>query len=133
MRNDDAPVVGSGGVRLRNDDAPVVGSEGVRLRNDDAPVVGKIKKDELQRLKYLYSEKVEKYLDSGYGECVLRRDGVRDILVATLRHDDEGVVVTHGGGTDDGGVVVTRGVGFDDGGVVVTRGGGTDDGGVIVT
>lgn len=40
------------------------------------------------RLAALFSEKVEKYLDEGRGECWLRRDGVAEIAAAALKHFD---------------------------------------------
>ena len=43
---------------------------------------------DLQRFRYLHSEKMEKYLDSGHGECLLRSDGVLAVVVATIKHDD---------------------------------------------
>ncbi len=43
--------------------------------------------DVVQRMKYLYSENVEKYLDSGYGECILADQGIDRIIRETLWHD----------------------------------------------
>ena len=43
---------------------------------------------ERQRLKYLFSEKVEQYLDAGHGECLLARPGVAEIVVATLKRGE---------------------------------------------
>ena len=36
----------------------------------------------------LYSENVEKYLDSGHGACLLRSDGALAVVTETLNHDD---------------------------------------------
>ena len=44
--------------------------------------------DEVTRLKYLYSENIEKYLDSNYGACWLRNAQAAEIVVRTLSHDD---------------------------------------------
>jgi len=44
--------------------------------------------DDVQRLRYLYSENVEKYLDSGHGACLLRSDGALAVVTETLDHDD---------------------------------------------
>ena len=47
--------------------------------------------DETRRLKFLYSENVEKYLDAGYGECLLLKPGIGDIVSRVLMHDSVGV------------------------------------------
>ena len=59
--------------------------EEFRLRQRNGEVLSD---DELRELKNLYSENVEKYLDSGYGECLLRKSGVADVIVETLLHDN---------------------------------------------
>ncbi|MBR5080705.1 MAG: transposase [Victivallales bacterium] len=41
-------------------------------------------KEEIRRFQYLYSEKIEKYLDSGYGSCVLREESVAKIVCKSL-------------------------------------------------
>ena len=41
---------------------------------------------EQRRLDFLYSEKVEKYLDSGYGACWLQRDAIADIVANALQY-----------------------------------------------
>ena len=51
--------------------------------------------DELRELKNLYSENIERYLDSGYGECLLRESGVADLIVQTLLHDNGNAYVIH--------------------------------------
>ena len=58
--------------------------EKAESRSDGASPSG----SDTQRLKYLYSEKIEKYLDSGYGECLLRSDGALAVVRATIKHDD---------------------------------------------
>ena len=44
---------------------------------------------EVLALKNLYSETIERYLDSGYGECLLARPGVADILIDTIRQGEK--------------------------------------------
>lgn len=44
--------------------------------------------DDIARMRYVYSENVERYLDSGHGSCLLRSDGALAIVLDTLRHDD---------------------------------------------
>ena len=68
---------------LRSDGASP-SKEKAELRSDGASPSG----SDTQRLKYLYSEKIEKYLDSGYGECLLRSDGALAVVRATIKHDD---------------------------------------------
>jgi Rad3-related DNA helicase/REP element-mobilizing transposase RayT len=41
---------------------------------------------ELSRLHYLHSEKVEKYLDAGHGECWMNRDNIADLVEGELKH-----------------------------------------------
>lgn len=41
-------------------------------------------KEEVKRFQYLYSEKIEKYLDSGYGSCILREENVAIIVRNSL-------------------------------------------------
>ena len=68
--------------------------------------------DALQRMKYLYSENVEKYLDSGYGECILANQGIDRIIRETLWHDalrcDGAHAVDNTGTPDAGGGVATQ-------------------------
>lgn len=40
--------------------------------------------DEMKRLQYLYSERIEKYLDAGYGECLLKNPEFAQILKDSL-------------------------------------------------
>ncbi|MEO8377039.1 MAG: class I tRNA ligase family protein, partial [Candidatus Sumerlaeota bacterium] len=42
--------------------------------------------DERKRLQYLTSEKVDEFLDAGYGECILRNDKVAQIVAEALKH-----------------------------------------------
>lgn len=44
--------------------------------------------DDIARMRYVYSENVERYLDSGHGSCLLRSDGALAVVLDTLRHDD---------------------------------------------
>jgi len=44
--------------------------------------------DEVARLRYLYSETIEKYLDSGYGSCLLRGDAALGVVRQTLLRDN---------------------------------------------
>jgi REP element-mobilizing transposase RayT len=43
---------------------------------------------ELKRLDDLHSEKVERYLDAGHGECLLKDPRVADVVAGALRHFD---------------------------------------------
>ena len=43
---------------------------------------------EHQRLKYLFSQKIEKYLDQSYGECWLRNPEVASIVASALKYFD---------------------------------------------
>src|SRR3989344_275650 len=43
---------------------------------------------EQKHLEFLYSEKVEKYLDAGHGACFLRRDDIAEIVANALKHSD---------------------------------------------
>ncbi len=50
----------------------------------------RLSKSEQERLDFLYSEKVEQWLDTGYGSCWLKRDEIASIVANTLGffHDD---------------------------------------------
>jgi REP element-mobilizing transposase RayT len=43
---------------------------------------------ERDKLKYLFSSKMEKYLDRHYGDCWLRQPAIAKVVVETLRHFD---------------------------------------------
>lgn len=43
-----------------------------------------LNKVEKQRLDELFSEKIERFLDAGYGECWLKRDDVAEVVADTL-------------------------------------------------
>ena len=43
--------------------------------------------EEVEVLKSVYNERIEKYLTAGYGECILRQSPVADTVVETLEHD----------------------------------------------
>ena len=45
--------------------------------------------DELLAWKNLYSEKIERYLDSGFGACLLAKPGVADIVIDTIRQAEK--------------------------------------------
>ncbi|NLT71579.1 MAG: leucine--tRNA ligase [Verrucomicrobiaceae bacterium] len=49
---------------------------------------GKIRSEDASRLRQLYSERIESYLDSGKGECWLARPEIADRVAATLKHFD---------------------------------------------
>ena len=66
--------------------------EEFRLKRRNGEVLSE---DELRKLKNLYSENIERYLDSGYGECLLRESGVADLVVQTLLHDNGKSYVIH--------------------------------------
>lgn len=42
-----------------------------------------------KRLSYLYSERIERYLDVGYGECYLRNGEIAQVVYKTLVHFDK--------------------------------------------
>ena len=44
--------------------------------------------DEMKQLRFLYSDKVERYLDSGYGECLLKRPEIAQIVQGALEFYD---------------------------------------------
>ena len=66
--------------------------EEFRLKRRNGEVLSE---DELRELKNLYSENIERYLDSGYGECLLRESGVADLVLQTLLHDNGKAYVIH--------------------------------------
>ncbi len=43
---------------------------------------------ENKRLKYLYSEKIERYMDQGYGDCWLRNPQITQLVIDALRYFD---------------------------------------------
>ena len=45
--------------------------------------------DELRQLDFLFSEKVDEYLDAGHGACWLRRDDIAQLVANALRHFDQ--------------------------------------------
>ncbi len=49
---------------------------------------GRLNREEQQRLKYLFSDRIGKYLDAGYGESHLRKPEVALIVQETLKHFD---------------------------------------------
>ncbi len=44
--------------------------------------------NEEKELQRLYSEKIESFLDSGYGECLLKKDDIAEIMDNALKHFD---------------------------------------------
>ena len=56
---------------------------------------GPMSAEDVCALKRLYSEKIEKYLDSGLGSCILRSDGALAVVRTTLRHGDEADYLLH--------------------------------------
>ena len=51
--------------------------------------------DEKRRLQKLYSETIEKYLDSGYGSCILRNPDAARIVKDSLLHYNEMKYILH--------------------------------------
>ncbi len=49
---------------------------------------GKLTKEEQKRLQYLFSDKIEKFLDVSHGECHLRRVKAAEIVKEALQHFD---------------------------------------------
>jgi len=45
-----------------------------------------LSKHEEDRLAYLYSEKVERYLDAGYGSCYMKDDRIAEKVATALMH-----------------------------------------------
>ena len=54
-----------------------------------------LSEDELRELKNLYSENIERFLDSGYGECLLKNSEVADVVVETMLHDNGTAYILH--------------------------------------
>ena len=54
-----------------------------------------LSEDELREMKNLYSENIERYLDSGYGECLLRNSEVADVVIETMLHDNGTAYILH--------------------------------------
>ncbi len=50
---------------------------------------GKIRSEDAARLRQLYSERIESYLDAGKGECWLARPEIARLVAAALRHFDD--------------------------------------------
>lgn len=48
-----------------------------------------LSKHEEQRLAYLYSEKIEQYLDAGIGSCYMKDDRVAELIANALRHFED--------------------------------------------
>lgn len=44
--------------------------------------------DEMKRLQYLYSDRIERYLDSGYGSCILQRPQAAEIVRGSLEYNN---------------------------------------------
>ena len=51
--------------------------------------------DEMKRFQYLYSEKVEKYLDNGYGSCILRKPDIATIIRNSLEFNERKKYLLH--------------------------------------
>ena len=47
-----------------------------------------LSEDEEKRLQYLFSEKVDKYMDAGHGACWMKQDKIAQIIDNALRHFD---------------------------------------------
>lgn len=70
-------------------------SERRRLKNIVLQEQRELTVDELLYLNKLFSEKIEHYLSSGYGECVLKDDEAAIIVKSTLEHDNEQLYLLH--------------------------------------
>lgn len=46
----------------------------------------KLKAEAEKQAHYLYSQRIEKYLDAGYGKCYLREEGIANMIKDTLNH-----------------------------------------------
>ena len=51
--------------------------------------------DEVEALKAVYNEHVEKYLSAGHGECLLRSEGVAEALAEVLTHSNGKLYALH--------------------------------------
>ena len=51
--------------------------------------------DEVDALKAVYNDHVEKYLNAGYGECLFRSEGATEALVDVLTHSDGKLYALH--------------------------------------
>ena len=49
----------------------------------------KLTTSEQRRLDFLYSEKIEQYLDAGHGACWLQKDDIAQIVANALWHFNE--------------------------------------------
>lgn len=49
---------------------------------------GKLSKQDARRLRHLVSENVEKYLDAGHGECLMKDQRVAEVVLRALLHFD---------------------------------------------
>ncbi len=75
------------------DAVPVtVQKEWLSERNQIAAVCAKeqrkLTEEEKQRLNYLYSEKIEKFLDTGHGSCLLRKNEIADLVNNSLKYNN---------------------------------------------
>ena len=50
---------------------------------------------EIQRLQFLYSEKIERFLDAGYGSCVLQKPKVAEIVRGSLEYYNKTKYLLH--------------------------------------
>jgi len=81
-------------VTLRLADAvPLAKHEEWRRERDDILHTARtldrdLSEKEIKRLKHLFSEKIESYLDSGHGECLLAMPEIAAIVVNALRYFD---------------------------------------------
>ena len=46
----------------------------------------KLTAEEEERIRFLYSERIEQFLDSGHGECLLRQPVIADLVAGALRY-----------------------------------------------
>jgi REP element-mobilizing transposase RayT len=69
--------------------------ERVQIQSDAERQKRQLTDYEKDRLKYLFSRKVEEYLDQLYGECWLKERAVAQVVVDTLRHFDGSRYLLH--------------------------------------
>jgi REP element-mobilizing transposase RayT len=64
-------------------------SERLAIQSNAKQQQRELSKYEQDRLKYLYSEKIEKYLDELHGDCWLRNPEIAQVVVDALKHFDK--------------------------------------------
>lgn len=64
-------------------------SERIEIVREAGKQKRRLSASEQKRLEFLHSEKVEQWLDAGYGACWLKKDEIASIVADTLRFFDE--------------------------------------------